>query len=113
MTALVIAEHENGQLKNSTGHTLSAALACDDDVHLLVAGHNVQSVADAAAGLHGVSKVLLADAPQLADGLAESVSAQVVALSPGYSHIFAPATAYGKNILPRVAAKLDVAQISD
>uniref|UniRef100_UPI0003721C22 electron transfer flavoprotein subunit alpha/FixB family protein n=1 Tax=Herbaspirillum lusitanum TaxID=213312 RepID=UPI0003721C22 len=83
------------------------------DVHVLVAGHNAKAAADAAAQITGVTKVLLADAPQFADGLAENVAEQVLAIAKDYSHILAPATAYGKNILPRVAAKLDVGQISD
>lgn len=113
MTALVIAEHDNGQLKNSTRHTVSAALACDSDVHLLIVGHNAMPAAEAAATLTGISKVLLADAPQLANGLAENVATQVLTIASAYGHILAAATAYGKNILPRIAAKLDVAQISD
>ena len=80
---------------------------------MLVAGHGAQAAAEAAAKVEGVAKVLLADAPQLADGLAENVAAQVLAFASSYSHIFLPATADGKNIAPRVAAKLDVAQISD
>ncbi|WP_428214330.1 hypothetical protein, partial [Enterococcus casseliflavus] len=82
-------------------------------VHVLVAGANAKAAADAAAQVAGVAKVLLADAPQFADGLAENVAEQVLAIAKDYSHILAPATAYGKNILPRVAAKLDVGQISD
>ncbi|MDB5774407.1 MAG: electron transfer flavoprotein subunit alpha [Herbaspirillum sp.] len=113
MTALVIAEHDNGSLKGSTSHTVTAAIACGGEVHVLVAGHNARAAADAAAALGGVTKVLLADAPQFADGLAENVAAQALAIASSYSHILAPATAYGKNILPRVAAKLDVAQISE
>jgi electron transfer flavoprotein alpha subunit len=113
MTALVIAEHDNGSLKGSTLNTVTAAIACGGDVHVLVAGHNAKAAADAAAQLSGVAKVLLADAPQFADGLAENVAAQALAIAAAYSHILAPATAYGKNILPRVAARLDVAQISE
>jgi electron transfer flavoprotein alpha subunit len=113
MTALVIAEHDNAVLKGSTLNTVTAAMACGGEVHVLVAGHNAAAAADAAAKLSGVAKVLLADAPQFADGLAENVAAQALAIASGYSHILAPATAYGKNILPRVAAKLDVAQISE
>jgi electron transfer flavoprotein alpha subunit len=113
MTALVIAEHDNASLKGSTLNTVTAALACGGDVHILVAGHNARAVADAAAQLNGVAKVLLADAPHFADGLAENVAAQALAIASAYSHILAPATAYGKNILPRVAAMLDVAQISE
>jgi electron transfer flavoprotein alpha subunit len=113
MTALVIAEHDNAGLKGSTLNTVTAAIACGGDVHILVAGHNAKAAADAAAQLSGVAKVLLADAPHFADGLAENVAAQALAIAAAYSHILAPATAYGKNILPRVAASLDVAQISE
>ena len=113
MTALVIAEHDNASLKGSTLNTVTAAIACGGDVHVLVAGHNAKAAADAAAQLSGVAKVLLADAPYFADGLAENVAAQALAIASSYSHILAPATAYGKNILPRVAATLDVAQISE
>jgi electron transfer flavoprotein alpha subunit len=113
MTALVIAEHDNAGLKGSTLNTVTAAIACGGEVHILVAGHNAGAAADAAAKLSGVAKVLLADAPHFADGLAENVAAQALAIASAYSHILAPATAYGKNILPRVAATLDVAQISE
>ncbi|MET3130862.1 electron transfer flavoprotein alpha subunit [Oxalobacteraceae bacterium GrIS 1.11] len=113
MVALVIAEHDNATLKGSTLHTVTAALQCGGDVHVLVAGSNAGAVAAAAAQVAGVTKVLLADAPAFADGLAENVAEQVLAIAAAYSHILAPATAYGKNILPRVAAKLDVAQISE
>lgn len=113
MTALVIAEHDNASLKGSTLNTITAAVQAGGDVHVLVAGHNAKAVADAAAQVAGVSKVLLADGAHFADGLAENVAAQVVDLAKNYSHILAPATAYGKNILPRVAALLDVAQVSE
>ena len=113
MVALVIAEHDNASLKGSTHHTVTAALQCASEVHLLVAGSDCGAAAAQAAAIAGVTKVLVADAPHFADGLAENVAAQVLALAAGYSHILAPATAYGKNILPRVAAKLDVAQISE
>jgi electron transfer flavoprotein alpha subunit len=113
MTALVIAEHDNAALRGSTLNTIAAATQCGGDVHVLVAGHNADAVAEAAANIAGVSKVLVASAPHLADGLAEGVAAQAMALASDYSHILAPATAYGKNILPRVAALLDVAQISE
>ncbi len=108
MVALVIAEHDNGSLKGSTHHTVTAAAKCGGDVHVLVVGSNCGAAAEAAAQIAGVSKVLVADAPYFADGLAENVAAQVLAVAGTYSHILAPATAYGKNILPRVAAKLDV-----
>jgi electron transfer flavoprotein alpha subunit len=113
MTALVIAEHDNATLKGSTLNTITAAAQCGGDVHVLVAGHNCGAAAQAAAQAAGVAKVLVADAAQFADGLAENVAAQALALAADYSHILAPATAYGKNILPRVAAKLDVGQISE
>ncbi|GJI90439.1 electron transfer flavoprotein subunit alpha/FixB family protein [Duganella hordei] len=111
--ALVIAEHDNASLKGSTLHTVTAAIACGGDVHVLVAGSNAGAAAEAAAHIAGVSKVIVADAAHFADGLAENIAEQVLALAAGYSHILAPATAYGKNILPRVAARLDVAQISE
>lgn len=123
MTTLVIAEHDNASLKGSTAHTVTAAVQCGGDVHVLVAGHNCSAAAQAATKLAGVSKVMIADAPYFEDGLAENCAAQVIAVASGvsgasgnnsgYSHILAPATAYGKNILPRVAALLDVAQISE
>ncbi len=113
MTALVIAEHDNASLKGSTLNTITAAAQAGGDVHVLVAGSNAKAVADAAAQVAGVSKVLLADGAQFADGLAENVAEQVLAIAKDYSHILAPATAYGKNILPRVAARLDVGQISE
>ncbi|WP_455279996.1 electron transfer flavoprotein subunit alpha/FixB family protein [Cupriavidus necator] len=113
MTALVIAEHDNQSIKASTLHTVTAAAQCGGDVHVLVAGANAKAAADAAAKIAGVSKVLLADAAYFDHGLAENVAEQVLAIASDYSHILAPATPYGKNILPRVAAKLDVAQISE
>ena len=113
MTALVIAEHDHGTLKGATLNTVTAALACGGDVHVLVAGHNAAGAAQAAAQIQGVAKVLHADAASLAEQLAENVAAQVLQLASGYSHILFPATAHGKNVAPRVAAKLDVGQISD
>ena len=113
MTALVIAEHDNASLKGATFNTVTAALACGGDVHVLVAGASAAAAAAAAAQIAGVSKVLHADSPALAHGLAENVAAQVLAVAAGYSHILFPATAGGKNVAPRVAAKLDVAQISE
>src|SRR5690606_4643638 len=110
---LVIAEHDNATLKPATLNTITAAAKCGGDVTVLVAGAGCDAAAQAAAQAAGVSKVLVADAPHLADQLAENVAAQVVAVADGYSHILAPATASGKNILPRVAALLDVAQISE
>ena len=113
MTALVIAEHDNTSLKGATLNTVSAAAQCGGDVHVLVAGHNAAAAAEAAAKIAGVSKVLHADAAGLEHGLAESVAAQVLAVAGNYSHILFAATAGGKNVAPRVAAKLDVAQISE
>jgi len=113
MTTLVIAEHDNAGLKGSTLNTVTAATQCGGDVHVLIAGSNAGTAAAEAAKIAGVSKVLHADAAHFADGLAENVAEQVLAVAAGYSHILAPATAYGKNILPRVAAKLDVSQISE
>jgi electron transfer flavoprotein alpha subunit len=113
MAALVIAEHDNTSVKGATLNTVTAALACGGDVHLLVAGHGAAAAAAAAAQVVGVAKVLHADAAGLDHGLAENIAAQVVALAAGYSHILFPATAAGKNVAPRVAAMLDVAQISD
>ncbi|MBB3219949.1 electron transfer flavoprotein subunit alpha/FixB family protein [Pseudoduganella umbonata] len=113
MVALVIAEHDNASLKGSTHHTVTAAAQAGGEVHVLVAGANAAAAAEQAAQIAGVTKVLLADAPHFADGLAENVAEQILAVAGAYSHILAPATAYGKNILPRVAARLDVAQISE
>ncbi len=113
MTSLVIAEHDNTSIKGATLNTVTAAAACGGDVHVLVAGHNAGPAAAAAAQIAGVSKVIHADAAYLEHGLAESMAAQVLAIASSYSHILFPATASGKNIAPRVAAKLDVAQISD
>jgi len=113
MKTLVIAEHDNATLKGATLNTVTAASAIGGEVHVLVAGHNAGAVAQAAAHVAGVSKVLHADAASLAEGLAENLAAQVLALASGYTHILFPATASGKNVAPRVAAKLDVGQISD
>lgn len=113
MTSLVIAEHDNASIKGATLNTVTAAAACGGDVHVLVAGHNAGSAAAAAAQIVGVAKVIHADAEGFAHGLAENVAAQVLSIASNYSHILFPATASGKNIAPRVAAKLDVAQISD
>jgi electron transfer flavoprotein alpha subunit len=113
MTALVIAEHDNAALKAATLNTIAAATAAAGEVHVLVAGYNAQGAAKAAAAVAGVSKVLLADAPHLGDGLAENLAAQAVALATSYSHVFVPATAYGRNVAPRIAALLDMSQVSD
>jgi electron transfer flavoprotein alpha subunit len=113
MAALVIAEHDNATLKGATLNTVTAALACAGEVHVLVAGANAAGAAKAAAQIAGVAKVIHADGAQLEHGLAENLAAQVLAIAGNYSHILFPATAGGKNVAPRVAAKLDVAQISD
>jgi electron transfer flavoprotein alpha subunit len=113
MAALVIAEHDNQSIKGGTLNAVTAATKCGGDVVVLVAGNGCGAAAQAAAAIAGVNKVISIEAAYLADGLAESLAAQVVALAGSYSHILAPATAFGKNVTPRVAALLDVAQISD
>jgi electron transfer flavoprotein alpha subunit len=113
MSILVIAEHDNVQLKGATHNVVAAASKIGGDIHVLVAGANARAVAEHAAKITGVSKVLLAESPALADSLAENVAKQVLALASGYSHILFAATASGKNVSPRVAASLDVAQISE
>ena len=113
MTALVIAEHDNNSIKAATLNAVTAAKATGGDVHVLVAGANAGAAAAAAAQIAGVAKVLHADGAQFADSLAENVAAQVLAVASSYSHILFPATASGKNVAPRVSAKLDVGQISD
>jgi electron transfer flavoprotein alpha subunit len=113
MAVLVIAEHEHALLKGATLNTVTAATQCGADVHVLIAGANAGEAARQAAQIAGVAKVLHADAPQLEEQLAENVAAQVLAIAGNYSHILFPATAHGKNVAPRVAAKLDVAQVSD
>lgn len=113
MTTLVIAEHDNASLKGATLNTITAAAAIGGDIHVLVAGHNAGAAAQAASQIAGVSKVLHADGPALAHALAENVAAQVLAVASNYSHILFAATANGKNAAPRVAALLDVAQISE
>ncbi len=113
MTALVIAEHDNTSVKSGTLNTITAALACGGDVHVLVAGEGARAAAQAAAQIAGVAKVIHADGASLRDSLAENLAAQVLAIAANYSHILFPATASGKNAAPRVAARLDVAQISD
>ena len=113
MAALVIAEHDHGTLKGATLNTVTAAVACGGDVHVLIAGHNAAAAAAAAAQVAGVAKVIHADGPSHAHGLAENLTAQVLAMASGYSHIVFATTASGKNTAPREAAKLDVAQVSD
>ena len=113
MAALVIAEHDNLSLKAATLNAVAAALQCSPEVDILVAGNQSDAAAQAAAQIAGVRKVIQIDAPNLADQLAEPLAAQILALASSYTHVLAPATANGKNVLPRVAAKLDVAQLSD
>ena len=113
MTILVIAEHDNASLKGATLNTVTAAAQLGGEIHVLVAGHHAGEAAQAAAQIQGVSQVLHADGESLAHGLAENVAAQVLAIAGRYSHILFPATAAGKNVAPRVAARLDVAQVSD
>jgi electron transfer flavoprotein alpha subunit len=113
MSVLVIAEHDNASIKGATLNTVTAAVQCGGEVHVLVAGHNAGAAAQQAAAIAGVAKVLHADDANLAHGLAEKVAAVVLGVAGTYSHILFPATAGGKNVAPRVAAKLDVGQISD
>ncbi|MDR5839105.1 FAD-binding protein [Caballeronia sp. LZ034LL] len=113
MTTLVIAEHEGARIKAATLNAVSAAQQLQNSVHVLVAGHDARGAAEAASAIEGVERVILIDAPQLADGLAEALAAQVLMLAPSYTHLFFAATAAGKNVAPRVAAKLDASQISD
>src|SRR5882672_9682127 len=113
MTALVIAEHDNTSIRGATLNTVTAAAAAGGEVHVLVAGHNASGAAQAAAKIAGVTKVLHAEAPGFEHGLAENLAAQVIAVAGSYSHLVFPATAAGKNVAPRVAALLDVAQVSD
>ena len=110
---LVVAEHDNASIKAATLNTITAALQCGDDVHVLVAGHNAGAAAQQATRIVGISKVLHADAEHLAHALAENLAAQVLAIAANYSHIVFCATASGKNVAPRVAAKLGVGQVSD
>jgi len=113
MTALVISEHDNSELKGATLNTITAALKLDEEIHVLVAGSNCNTVAESAAKANGVSKVLYVDSPEYENFLAENISLLIKNLSGDYSSILAPATTNGKNYMPRVAAFLDVAQISD
>ena len=113
MAVLVVAEHDNQAIRKSTLNAVAAAQKLGGELHVLVAGHQAADAAKAAAQIAGVAKVLHADAAHLADFLAENVAALVVSLAKGYSHILAPATSNGKNVMPRVAALLDVQQISD
>jgi electron transfer flavoprotein alpha subunit len=113
MAILVIAEHDNAGVKPAVLNTVSAAVAIGGEVHVLVAGHQCAAAGQAAAKIEGVAKVLIADAAHYAKSLAENLAALVVPLAANYSHVLAPATSFGKNLMPRVAALLDVAQVSD
>ena len=113
MSILVICDHDGAALGAATLNAVTAAAQIGGDIDLLVAGHNVGDIAQAAASIAGVSNVLAADSAELANGLAENVAPVILAIADNYSHIMAPATTSGKNILPRVAAMKDVAQISD
>ena len=113
MSVLVLAEHDNTAIKSATLNTVTAATKLDKQVVVLVAGHQCAGAAESAAKIEGVSKVLVADAAYFAHPLAENLANLVVTLAHGYTHILAPATTFGKNVMPRVAALLDVAQISD
>jgi len=113
MSVLVLAEHDHQSIKKATLNTVAAAKRIGGDIHVLVAGHNAGGAAKAAAQIPGVAKVLHADAPQLGEFLAENLAGLIVALAKGYSHILAPATSTGKDVMPRAAALLDVQQISD
>jgi electron transfer flavoprotein alpha subunit len=113
MTILVIAEHDNSSLKRATLNAVTAAAAAGNDIHLLVAGHGAAAVAEQAAKVAGVAEVLVADAAEYAHGLPENLAALVVSLASSYTHVIAASTAVGKNFMPRVAALLDSAQISD
>lgn len=113
MSILIVAEHDNAVLNAATSNTVAAASLIGGNIDVLVAGGGCRPVAEKAARLAGVSRVLLVDAVHLADGLPENLSAQIVAMAPGYTHVLAPATSAGKSVMPRVAAVLDVAQISD
>lgn len=113
MGVLVVAEHDNTELKSGTLNTVTAAQKIGGEIDLLVAGYECDAVAEAAAQVAGVSRVLVADAPALTHQLAENIAPLLVDLANGYSHVLAPATTFGKNIMPRAAALLDVSQISD
>ncbi len=115
MSILILAEHDNQGLRPSTLHVVTAGRKLGDDIHVLVVGHNASAVAQAASQVIGVNKILVADAAYLAQPTAENVAAQTLAVvrAGGYTHVLAPATGFGKNVLPRVAASLDVAQVSD
>ena len=113
MSILVIVEHDNGAVNAATLNTVAAAQAIGGDIDALVSGHNCSKAAEAATAIAGISKVIVSDAAENANGLAENIAPLIAGMAHSYSHILAPATTYGKNILPRVAALSDTAQISD
>ena len=113
MTILILAEHDNSELKRATMHSVTAALLISEDVHILVAGNDAEPVVKIASEIQGVTKVLYANNSAYEHGLAENVAPILVSLGDSYSHIMATATTFGKNVMPRVAALLDVAQLSD
>lgn len=113
MTALIIAEHQQNQIHPGTLNVITAALECDTEVHLFFAGHQLEAVVESAKSISSISKILVADDVILANDLAENLANQILTIAKNYTHVLAPATPYGKNVLPRVAALLDVAQISE
>ncbi len=113
MPILVIAEHDNNQLRNSTLNTVTAARQCGNDIHLLVAGHDCRKAAEEGATLQGITKVLLADSPSLDRGLPENLTEQTLTIARDYTHLLVPATSFGKAVMPRIAAKLGIEQISE
>ena len=113
MPILVIAEHDSSQVKNSTLSTITAAAQCGEDIHLLIAGSSCQKAAEDSATIKGITKILLADAPSLNHQLPENLAEQVLTIAQGYTHLLAPATAFGKALMPRIAAKLDIGQVSE
>ena len=113
MSILVIAEHDNSNLKGSTLNTITAASLLDGEISLLIAGSNMNSVLEEAQTIDGVSKILTCDSDSYSNSIAEDLSSLIIANSDGYTHILAPATTFGKNLMPRISAKLDSQQISD
>ena len=113
MSILVVAEHDNAEIKAATLNTIAAAVAIGGEIHVLVAGDGCAAAGDAAAKIDGVAKVLVADSPEYANGIAENLTPLILSMADGYEHLLANATSFGKNLMPRVAAMLDVQQISD
>ncbi len=113
MPILVIAEHDSSQVRNSTLSTITAAAQCGEDIHLLIAGSDCQKAAEDSATIQGITKILLADAPSLAHQLPENLAEQVLTIAEDYTHLLVPATAFGKALMPRIAAKLDIEQLSE